>query len=57
VSKVGDRLKWKVSVNDRVIDEQTETLEVALKPGYAFLIQLHLEDYGQAKPEEEEAEG
>jgi hypothetical protein len=54
--KVGDRLKWKVSVNGRVIDEQTETLEEALKPGYAFFIQLHLEDYGQAKPEEE-AEG
>ena len=34
----------------------TETLEEALKPGYAFFIQPHPEEYGHAKPEEEDAE-
>jgi hypothetical protein len=51
--KVGDRLKWTVSVNGRVIDEQSETLQEALKPGYAFFIQIHMEDYSKAQPEEE----
>jgi hypothetical protein len=48
--KVGDHLKWSVSVNGQVIDEQSETLHEALKQGYAFFLQIHLEDYGQAKP-------
>jgi hypothetical protein len=51
--KVGDQLKWAVSVNGQVIDEQSETLQEALKPGYAFFPQIHLEDYGEAKPDEE----
>jgi hypothetical protein len=51
--KVGDRLKWTIAVNGQVIDEQSETLEQALQPNYAFFLQLHAEDYGQAKRDEE----
>jgi len=51
--KVGDRLKWTISLNGQVIDEQSETLDEALRPNYAFFLQLHVDDYSQAKPDEE----
>jgi hypothetical protein len=51
--KVGDQLKWTISVNGQVIDEQHETLQEELKPNYAFFLQLHAEDYSQAKADEE----
>jgi hypothetical protein len=51
--KVGDTLKWTISVNGRVIDEQSESLAEELRQGYAFFLQLHLHDYGQATLDEE----
>lgn len=50
---MGDRLKWTIIVDGKVIDEQSETLQEELKPNYAFFLQLHAEDYGRAQPDEE----
>ena len=51
--KVGDQLKWTLSLNGQVIDEQSETLQEALQPNHAFFLQLHEDDYSQARPNEE----
>jgi hypothetical protein len=50
--KVGDALRWTISLNGQTIDEQSESLDEALKPGYAFFLQSEYDDYSEAKPEE-----
>ncbi len=45
---VGDRLRFGIRVNDRVVSEQSDTLREALQPGYAFFVQAHFEDYSTA---------
>lgn len=47
--KVGDRLAWKIEVDGRVVDEQTEALEEELKPNYAFGLQAYFEDYSKGE--------
>jgi len=42
--KVGAKLSWTVTVNGRVIDQQSEELTAPLQPGYAFGLGLELED-------------
>jgi hypothetical protein len=44
---VGDRLAWKIRVNERVVDEQSDTLKEPLQKGYAFFIQSYFEDYSK----------
>jgi hypothetical protein len=41
----GDTLSWEIEVNGQVVDEQSETLEEPLGPGYAFFLQSYFEDY------------
>jgi hypothetical protein len=43
--KVGDRLSWTIRANGRVVDQQSETLEQPLRDGYAFGVQVYVEDY------------
>jgi hypothetical protein len=43
--KVGDKLSWKIHLNGRLVDEQSETLEQALDPGYGFFLQSYYDDY------------
>jgi len=52
--QVGDKLSWKVKVNGQVVNEQSESLEEALKPGYAFGIQVYFSDYATGKMEEDD---
>jgi hypothetical protein len=47
--RVGDRLRYRLSVNGRVVDEQSESLEEELQSGYAFFLQTQFDDYGQAR--------
>jgi len=47
--KVGDRLRFRIRVNGRVVDEQAETLEQALQEGYAFGLQAYFEDYSKGE--------
>jgi len=51
--KVGDTLRWTISLNGQTIDEQSETLDEALRQGYAFFLQSEYDDYAEARPEEE----
>jgi hypothetical protein len=46
--QIGDRLRFGIRVNDRVVSEQADTLREALQPGYAFFVQAHFEDYSTA---------
>jgi hypothetical protein len=50
--KLGDTLKWTGSLNGQTIDEQSDSLDEALKPGYAFFLQAEYDDYSEAKPDE-----
>ncbi len=43
--KVGDRLRFRILVNGRVVDEQTDALQEALQSGYAFFVQAYFQDY------------
>ena len=52
--KVGDTLTWRIKLNGQVVDEQTEALQEALKPGYAFFLQSYFEDYATATKEEDD---
>jgi hypothetical protein len=52
--KVGDKLSWKIRLNGDTVDEQTETLEKPLSPGYAFFLQSYYDDYSAIDVEEEE---
>jgi len=49
--KVGDTLKWTISLNGQTIDEQSETLDEELRQGYAFFLQSEYDDYSEARPE------
>lgn len=53
-AKKGDRIVWKLYLNGRVIDEQTETLEEDLKPNHAFGVQAHYDDYSKASRDEDD---
>jgi hypothetical protein len=46
--QIGDRLRFGIRVNDRVVSEQADTLHEALQAGYAFFVQAHFEDYSTA---------
>lgn len=52
--QIGDKLSWKVKVNGQVVDEQSESLQEALRAGYAFGIQVYLADYATGKLEEDD---
>lgn len=52
--KVGDKLSWKIKVNGRTVDEQSQTLDEALKAGYAFGIQFHMDDYSSGTTDSDE---
>jgi hypothetical protein len=43
--KAGDKLSMKVRVNDKLVYEESSTLEEELKPNYAFFTQAYFEDY------------
>ena len=47
--KVGDRLHFRILVNNRMVEEQTDTLHEALQSGYAFFIQAHFQDYSSGE--------
>ena len=52
--KVGDKLSWRIKLNNQVVDEQSQTLEEALKPNYAFGLQAFYQEYASAQKEEDE---
>jgi len=47
--KVGDKLSWKITASGKLADEQNESLDGALKPGYAFCTQAGFADYASGK--------
>jgi len=51
--KVGDRLTWKVSVNGRVVSEQSETLGQPLEKNTAFFLQNYFADYSTGTLDED----
>ena len=51
--KEGDTLRFTVALDGRTVDEQSETLDEELRPGYAFFLQSEHDDYSRAKPEPE----
>jgi hypothetical protein len=48
---VGDRLRFRILVNNQVVNEQADTLHEALQSGYAFFIQAHFNDYASGSME------
>lgn len=51
--KVGDTLKWTISLDGQTVDEQKESLEEELGPNYAFFLQREYDDYSEATPDEQ----
>jgi len=49
--KVGDKLSWKIRLNGETVDDQTETLEKPLSPGYGFFLQSYYEDFSAIEKE------
>jgi hypothetical protein len=49
----GDKLSWKVSVNGRVMSEQSETLAQPLEKNTAFFLQSYFADYATGTLEED----
>ena len=47
--KPGDRLHWTLEAAGNVVDEQNETLEKPLEPGYGFFIQAYFEDFASGE--------
>ena len=45
--KVGARMSWTVTLNGRVLLEESETLEKQLEPNYAFGLTLEIEDVAE----------
>jgi hypothetical protein len=43
--KVGDKLSWKIQLNSRIVDQQSETLQQPLAEGYGFFLQSYYDDY------------
>jgi hypothetical protein len=52
--KVGDTLKWRILANGTVADEQSETLNEPLKPGWGFGLQIHFSDYSKGQLSEDD---
>src|SRR5262245_63630413 len=44
--KVGDRLRYTLTMNGHVVDEQSQSLDEELASGYAFFLQTMFDDYG-----------
>jgi len=51
--KVGDRLRYTLTVNGHVVDEQAQNLDEELASGYAFFLQTEFDDYGKAQISED----
>lgn len=49
--KVGDKLKWRVTINGEQVGQQEWTLDKELEKSTAMFLQLHFEDYAQAAEE------
>jgi hypothetical protein len=47
--KAGDRMKFRVKSNGHTVFEDTQELEQALEPGYAFFVQAYFEDYAKGE--------
>lgn len=47
--KVGDRLHFRILVNGRVVNEQSDALQEPLEAGYAFFVQAYFEDYAKGE--------
>jgi hypothetical protein len=41
----GDRLHWTIEVGGNTVDEQSDTLEQPLEPGYGFFLQSYFDEY------------
>lgn len=52
--KVGDKLDWKITLDGKTVEEQSETLNEPLKSGYAFFLQSFYDDYSKMESEEDE---
>jgi len=50
-AKVGDRLKWRVSINGEQVGQDEWTLDKELEKNTAMFLQLHFDDYSQAAQE------
>ena len=48
-AKVGDAAKWRILANGAVADEQSESLDEPLKPGWAFGLQAYFSDYSKGQ--------
>ncbi len=51
--KVGDKLSWKIMLNGKTVETQSETLEEPLTSGYAFFLQSEYDDYSTLETEED----
>jgi len=47
--KPGDRLNFRILVNGRTVFEDSDQLEAALEPGYAFFVQAYFDDYAKGE--------
>lgn len=52
--EVGDKLSWKILVDGTTVNEDSQTLEEALKEGWAFGLQAYMEDYSKGELSEDE---
>jgi hypothetical protein len=51
--KVGDKLSWKIMLNGKTVETQSETLEEPLTSGYAFFLQSEYDDYSTLETDED----
>jgi hypothetical protein len=49
--KVGDKLKWRVTINGQQVGQEEWTLEKELEKGTAMFLQLYFDDYSKAPQE------
>ena len=49
----GNQLSWRLLVNGRQVDQQSESLDQPLEKGYAFFLQTAFDDYGSAEVAED----
>jgi len=52
--KVGDKLEWKITLDGKPVEDQSETLTEPLKSGYAFFLQSYYDDYSKMEVSEDE---
>ena len=50
--KAGSRLSWTVRCGDKVLKQETETLDSALKANEAFFLKMDVEDFSSGEAEE-----